>query len=118
MTEPIKTEAPTEAGPRIDEASDFRVVYTNYVQGLYGPFDISLQLAHSFVEPGKEGYSVRWHTRVVMSPAEAMTLLNILTGTLKNYEDTWGKIVVPVFQPEAKAMLAQQLSEEKKTEGD
>lgn len=92
---------------RVD-APDFKTIYTNFVESGYGPFDISLLLSQSVVSSND---IVLTHlARVMMSPAEAQILIGILQETLKNYEQTWGKIVPPSFQHDME-------NKEDKTEG-
>jgi hypothetical protein len=80
------------------EAPDFKTIYTNFVESGYGPFDISIVLSQSVIN--SEGNMVLTHlARVMMSPAEAQILIGVLQQTVETYEQTWGKIVPPVFQP-------------------
>lgn len=99
--------------PARNFAPDYKTIYTNFVEGVYGPFDISLLLGESTA--GREGLVLTQMAKIVMAPAEAVIVVEVLQNVINSYEETWGKIAKPKFTPQAEAKLAQQL-EGKKTE--
>ena len=107
--------------PTRTTAPDYKTIYTNFVEAGYGPFDISLAFNESVLDG--DNFMVTRLARVIMTPAEAVAVIDILKNVINNYEQTWGKIVPPVFQPSLTKWVeeaAEQLGQQKKetTEGD
>jgi hypothetical protein len=74
-------------------ATDFKTIYTNFVQAAFSPLDIVMTLGD--VQGVTEGrYIIEARARVVMTPAEAKILVRIMGNTLKNYEAKFGEVVV------------------------
>jgi hypothetical protein len=101
----IQKETPKEvpAQPPLREANvtfatDFKTVYTNFIQGQFSPFDMSFLIAEA-LGPGPDGRPmILQKVRITMAPMEAKILLMIIADGLKKYEDQFGKISIP---PEA-----------------
>ena len=77
-------------------APDFRTIYTNFVEAGFGPYDISLTLVESSIDD-ESTVVLKRLAKVIMSPAEAQTVVTIMQDAIRSYESTWGKIVQPVL---------------------
>jgi len=74
-------------------APDFKLTYTNFVQGLFSPLDLGLMCGEVVGAEGKN--AVQWKIKLTMSPAEAKIVHRILSNLLRNYEKAFGDISVP-----------------------
>ncbi len=93
--------------PDFTYASDYQTIYTNFIQSLYTPIDISLILG---ISGGfRDG---KWHVenkaRIIMAPKEALIMLGILRDAINAYQKNIGPINTTPPQPK----------QEEKTEGD
>jgi len=76
------------------QASDFKLIYANFIQSAFSPLDVALTLGEVMGNE-QEKLFVLTKARVTMTPAEAKILQTILSNTIRNYESRFGEIVVP-----------------------
>jgi hypothetical protein len=81
--------------PNFVKASDYKTIYTNFVQFGVTAFDISFLLGETAGVNEDDGFVVDLKARAVMSPAEAKVVWIFLGSTIQQYEKKFGPIVVP-----------------------
>lgn len=80
--------------PQIRNAADFKTIYVNFAQTAASPMDISLGVGEA--GPTNTGVvEVEMKARLVMAPMQAKVMLGMLFQVIKQYEDQFGKIVIP-----------------------
>ena len=90
--------------PQIRNAADFKTIYVNFAQTAANPMDISLGVGEA--SPTNTGIvEVEMKARLVMAPLQAKIMLGMLVQVIRQYENQFGKIVIPTA-------IAAQLSEE------
>jgi hypothetical protein len=70
----------------------FVTIYANNVELNVSPWDFKFRLGH-VSDITDELFSVEETAHVYMSPPHAKAFLKILSGALKKYEETFGKII-------------------------
>jgi hypothetical protein len=69
-------------------------IYSNFAQVTNTPWDIRIDFSRfGELEPGQLG--IKDLVAVIMTPALAKALLNVLSDTLKRYEEENGEITMP-----------------------
>ena len=81
--------------PKFVRASDYKTIYTNFVQFGITAFDISFLLGDTAGVNEEDGFVVDLKARVVMTPSEAKLAFMFLGNTLREYEKKFGPIVIP-----------------------
>ena len=91
------SDGPTLQEVNFTQAVDFKSFYTNFVQTQYTPFDISFMICEA-LGVGPDGKQVvQQKARVTMTMSEAKIVSQILTETLKKWEEQFGKIALPAL---------------------
>ncbi len=73
---------------RVLEASAQEARYANYFQVGHHAFEFLLDFGQLYSDDD----NARLHTRIIMSPAYARTLLNLLRMSVESYERAFGEI--------------------------
>lgn len=98
------------------ESSDFKSIYANWIQTSFGPFDISMVFGD--VQVSEATFEIEKRIRVQLHPAEIKILLAMLAGVIQNYENHFGKIILPAnVSDEYGAKESEEDAAEKTTEG-
>jgi hypothetical protein len=88
------TAARVAAQVETQQASDFKLIYANFVQSIFSPLDVALTFGEIMGAEGDKVY-VLTKARVTMTPAEAKILQMIVAKTVGDYEEKFGEISVP-----------------------
>ncbi len=85
---------PVPPKQEFSQSADFQSIYANWIQATFSPHELSMIVGQSFqTSPGVVG--VQQKARIMFSPLEGKLLSVILRKIVENYEEQFGKIVVP-----------------------
>jgi len=78
----------------VHNSTDFKSIYVNFAQTAAGPTDISIGVGEALpTETGIPDIEIK--ARLVMAPLQAKIMLALIYQVVQQYEQQFGKIVVP-----------------------
>lgn len=110
---------PRQAKINLAKADDFRQIYANWIQTAYTPFDISLLVGQAtpvatLTATTNSDFDVLQTARVTMTPSEAKLVSVMLFKAVHDWEEMFGKIVIPAQAiPPELALAIQTIGSEK-----